>query len=173
MIGGKRLDGEGSSSRRGLLFTSATLTGAPASLGLCRRCSWNSAALTPRSCLPHAVDDRELDLIHRQKDIHQFQEVVEGISHLLERDSMKVVFVGHTSNGKSTVINSMLYDIVLPMGIGHTTYCFCSVEGTTSEPYMLKGDSPEKHEITTVKQVCVCVYVCVCACVDAWPAPLR
>lgn len=83
--------------------------------------------------------------------------MVGAISSLLERDNMKVVFVGHTSNGKSTVINSMLGDIVLPMGIGHTTHCFCSVEGTTGETYMTIGDSPEKLNITTVKQVRKCL----------------
>jgi mitofusin len=69
---------------------------------------------------------------------------------------MKVVFTGHTSNGKSTVINSMLGDIVLPMGIGHTTHCFCSVQGTDGETYMMIGDSQQKLNITTVKQVSLC-----------------
>lgn len=99
------------------------------------------------------MGNAEFDTVHRQKDIHQFRQVVSGIASLLERDNMKVVFVGHTSNGKSTVINTMLGDIVLPMGIGHTTHCFCSVEGTSAEPYMHVGDDPSKHSIITVKQV--------------------
>lgn len=34
-----------------------------------------------------------------------------------------------TSNGKSTVINAMLREKILPTGIGHTTNCFLQVEG--------------------------------------------
>jgi len=42
---------------------------------------------------------------------------------MLARDQMKVVFFGLTSNGKSTVINALLQNRVLPMSIGHTTNC--------------------------------------------------
>ena len=37
-----------------------------------------------------------------------------------------------TSNGKSTVINAMLREKILPTGIGHTTNCFLQVEGSDS-----------------------------------------
>lgn len=40
---------------------------------------------------------------------------------------MKVAFFGRTSNGKSSVINAMLRDKILPSGIGHTTNCFLQV----------------------------------------------
>eukprot|EP00123_Amoebidium_parasiticum_P013932 comp22231_c0_seq1/m.32780 comp22231_c0_seq1/g.32780 ORF comp22231_c0_seq1/g.32780 comp22231_c0_seq1/m.32780 type:complete len:739 (-) comp22231_c0_seq1:582-2798(-) len=91
--------------------------------------------------------------IKEQKAIHEFQEVVDNIVALLRRDNMKVVFVGHTSNGKSTVINSMLWQTILPVGIGHTTNCFCSVEGTEEEPYMMVGEGGQRQSITNVKQV--------------------
>lgn len=42
------------------------------------------------------------------------------------------MFFGRTSNGKSTVINAMLRDKILPSGIGHTTSCFLQVEGKCS-----------------------------------------
>ena len=42
---------------------------------------------------------------------------------------MKVVFFGRTSNGKSTAINALLGDRILPVGIGHTTSCFLQIEG--------------------------------------------
>ena len=54
---------------------------------------------------------------------------VKGIREVLARDHMKVAFFGRTSNGKSTVINAMLRDKILPSGIGHTTSCFLQVEG--------------------------------------------
>eukprot|EP00124_Ichthyophonus_hoferi_P000973 Ihof_evm5s43 gene=Ihof_evmTU5s43 len=91
--------------------------------------------------------------IKEQKAIHEFQAVVDNIIALLRRDNMKVVFVGHTSNGKSTIINSMLCQSILPMGIGHTTSCFCSVEGTEEEPYMMRGGNGRRESITHVKQV--------------------
>ena len=43
-----------------------------------------------------------------------------------------MVFFGRTSNGKSTVINAMLREKILPTGIGHTTHCFLQVEGCDS-----------------------------------------
>ncbi len=54
---------------------------------------------------------------------------VKGIREVLARDHMKVAFFGRTSNGKSTVINAMLRERILPSGIGHTTSCFLQVEG--------------------------------------------
>ena len=46
-----------------------------------------------------------------------------------------------TSNGKSTVINAMLKDRILPSGIGHTTNCFVQVEGSDSETAFLLTDA--------------------------------
>ena len=71
-----------------------------------------------------------------------------GIQEVLSRDHMKVAFFGRTSNGKSSVINALLHGRVLPVGIGHTTNCFCSVVGVEgSEGYLLTGDSQEKRSI--------------------------
>uniref|UniRef100_A0A3Q2P358 Mitofusin 1b n=1 Tax=Fundulus heteroclitus TaxID=8078 RepID=A0A3Q2P358_FUNHE len=59
-----------------------------------------------------------------------------------------------TSNGKSTVINAMLRDRVLPSGIGHTTNCFLSVEGTDEDKAYLKTEgSDEEKSIKTVNQL--------------------
>lgn len=53
-----------------------------------------------------------------------------------------------TSNGKSTVINAMLWDKVLPSGIGHTTNCFLRVEGTDGhEAFLLTEGSEEKRSV--------------------------
>ena len=75
-----------------------------------------------------------------------------------------------TSNGKSTVINAMLCDKVLPSGIGHTTNCFLRVEGTDgNDAFLLTEGSEEKKSIKVSKgddvftasalgeAVCVCV----------------
>uniref|UniRef100_A0A3Q0S0G6 Mitofusin 1b n=1 Tax=Amphilophus citrinellus TaxID=61819 RepID=A0A3Q0S0G6_AMPCI len=67
---------------------------------------------------------------------------------------MSILFVLRTSNGKSTVINAMLRDRVLPSGIGHTTNCFLSVEGTDEDKAYLKTDgSDEEKSIKTVNQL--------------------
>lgn len=72
----------------------------------------------------------------------------EGIADILKRDHMKVAFFGRTSNGKSTVINSLLRETVLPAGIGHTTNCFCSVVGVDeSEGYLIPPDSQERQNV--------------------------
>ncbi|KAG8003716.1 Mitofusin-1 [Nibea albiflora] len=64
------------------------------------------------------------------------------------------VFRCKTSNGKSTVVNAMLRDRVLPSGIGHTTNCFLSVEGTDDDKAYLKTEgSDEEKSIKTVNQL--------------------
>lgn len=60
--------------------------------------------------------------------------------------SLCVSFSFRTSNGKSTVINAMLRDRVLPSGIGHTTNCFLSVEGTDEDKAYLKTEGSEDEK---------------------------
>ncbi|XP_036369654.1 mitofusin-2 isoform X1 [Octopus sinensis] len=83
-----------------------------------------------------------------------FKQKVDGIVEVLSRDHMKVVFFGRTSNGKSTVINAMLRDKILPSGIGHTTNCFLQVEGSDSnEAVLLTADSDTPKSINDIKQL--------------------
>lgn len=79
---------------------------------------------------------------------------VKGIRDVLSRDHMKVAFFGRTSNGKSSVINAMLRDKILPSGIGHTTNCFLQVEGSDNgESYLMTEDSKEKQNVKSVGQL--------------------
>nr|XP_032514196.1 transmembrane GTPase Marf isoform X2 [Danaus plexippus plexippus]XP_032514197.1 transmembrane GTPase Marf isoform X2 [Danaus plexippus plexippus] len=79
---------------------------------------------------------------------------VQAIREVLKRDHMKVAFFGRTSNGKSTVINAMLHDKILPSGIGHTTNCFLQVEGSdTDEAFMRTEGSEEKLNVQSVSQL--------------------
>lgn len=79
---------------------------------------------------------------------------VAGIKEVLARDHMKVAFFGRTSNGKSTVINAMMGDKILPSGIGHTTNCFLQVEGVEGlEPYLTTEGSTEKQNIKGIGQL--------------------
>ncbi|XP_070700900.1 mitofusin-1 [Pempheris klunzingeri] len=76
------------------------------------------------------------------------------IREVLLRRHMKVAFFGRTSNGKSTVINAMLRDRVLPSGIGHTTNCFLRVEGTDGDDGFLTTEaSNERRSVSTVNQL--------------------
>ena len=76
------------------------------------------------------------------------------IRDVLMRDHMKVAFFGRTSNGKSTVINAMLRDKILPSGIGHTTNCFLQVEGSDNgEAYLITEGSTEKQPVQSVGQL--------------------
>lgn len=89
------------------------------------------------------VDKAESD------QFHSYVLKVAAIRQVLNRDHMKVAFFGRTSNGKSSVINAMLRDRILPSGIGHTTNCFCQVEGSDGkEAYLIKEDSDEKLNVT-------------------------
>ncbi|XP_040896247.1 mitofusin-1b [Toxotes jaculatrix] len=87
-------------------------------------------------------------------EIQAYADKLDVIKEVLARRHMKVAFFGRTSNGKSTVINAMLRDRVLPSGIGHTTNCFLSVEGTDDDKAYLKTEgSDEEKSIKTVNQL--------------------
>lgn len=89
------------------------------------------------------------------KKVRDYREKVMGITEVLTRDHMKVVFFGRTSNGKSTTINAMLRDKILPTGIGHTTNCFIQVEGSdSSDGYILTEDQPDQPQsVQSIKQL--------------------
>ncbi|CAJ1060677.1 mitofusin-1b [Xyrichtys novacula] len=87
-------------------------------------------------------------------EIQAYADKLTVIKEVLARRHMKVAFFGRTSNGKSTVVNAMLRDRVLPSGIGHTTNCFLSVEGTDEDKAYLKTEgSDEEKSIKTVNQL--------------------
>ncbi|XP_070688127.1 mitofusin-1b [Pempheris klunzingeri] len=87
-------------------------------------------------------------------EIQSYADKLAVIKEVLARRHMKVAFFGRTSNGKSTVVNAMLRDRVLPSGIGHTTNCFLSVEGTDEDKAYLKTEgSDEEKSIKTVNQL--------------------
>lgn len=82
------------------------------------------------------------------KPLKALIERTEGIVAMLKRDHMKVVFFGSSSNGKSTVINSLLGERLLPSGLGSTTSCFCSVMGVDEEEgYLLHPNSQERQNV--------------------------
>ncbi|XP_029471643.1 mitofusin-1 isoform X2 [Rhinatrema bivittatum] len=99
----------------------------------------------------------ELDNIvteDKLSEIQAYKTKLAVIGEMLSRRHMKVAFFGRTSSGKSTVINSMLWDKVLPSGIGHTTNCFLSVEGTDGDKaYLMTEGSEEEKSVKTVNQL--------------------
>uniref|UniRef100_A0A4W4DT38 Dynamin-type G domain-containing protein n=1 Tax=Electrophorus electricus TaxID=8005 RepID=A0A4W4DT38_ELEEL len=69
--------------------------------------------------------------------------------------SLACVNTHRTSNGKSSVINAMLWDKVLPSGIGHTTNCFLRVEGTDgNEAFLLTEGSEERKSVKVSGDLC-------------------
>ncbi|CAN9515963.1 unnamed protein product [Ophioblennius macclurei] len=109
------------------------------------------------SFLEDTYKNEELDPVTTEEQVQEVQGYltkVSGIGEVLARRHMKVVFFGRTSNGKSSVINAMLCDKVLPSGIGHTTNCFLRVEGTDgNEAFLLTEGSEERKSIKTVNQL--------------------
>ncbi|KAM3921299.1 mitofusin-2 isoform 1-T2 [Leptodactylus fuscus] len=107
--------------------------------------------------LEETYQNAELDPVASEEQVVEVKGYltnVKGISEVLARRHMKVAFFGRTSNGKSSVINAMLWDKVLPSGIGHTTNCFLRVEGTDgNEAYLLTDGSEEKKSVKTVMQL--------------------
>lgn len=103
----------------------------------------------------HEIEnDQEIVNSEKVKQTEEFIYKVHGIRDVLCRDHMKVAFFGRTSNGKSSVINAMLRDKILPSGIGHTTNCFLQVEGTsTDEPYLVQEGCMEHCAVESVGQL--------------------
>ena len=88
--------------------------------------------------------------MYQSEEVHGLLKRTDGIKGVLDRDHMNVAFFGRTSNGKSTVINALLHDKVLPSGIGHTTNCFCSVVGCNEEEGFLLtpgSDQPQNVKV--------------------------
>uniref|UniRef100_A0A6G1S776 Transmembrane GTPase Marf n=1 Tax=Aceria tosichella TaxID=561515 RepID=A0A6G1S776_9ACAR len=89
--------------------------------------------------------------------LRRLNKSIETIRNVLSRNHMKVAFFGHTSNGKSTVINAILHDNVLPRGYGVTTKCFLQIQGAhDDEAYVLvqkKGQPEERKPISFVSQM--------------------
>ncbi|XP_060858854.1 transmembrane GTPase Marf-like [Metopolophium dirhodum] len=73
---------------------------------------------------PYVIDGNELNLLL------DYESQVEAIYEVFTHAHMKVAVFGRTSSGKSTVVNAMLRENVLPSGIGHTTNGFLQVEGS-------------------------------------------
>uniref|UniRef100_A0A8C2CG15 Mitofusin 2 n=1 Tax=Cyprinus carpio TaxID=7962 RepID=A0A8C2CG15_CYPCA len=107
--------------------------------------------------LTETYSNEELDPVTTEEQVAEvrgYLSKVAGIGEVLSRRHMKVVFFGRTSNGKSSVINAMLWDKVLPSGIGHTTNCFLRVEGTDgNEAFLLTEGSDERKSVKTVNQL--------------------
>lgn len=109
------------------------------------------------------IENQEDDLTVEQElkdEVLASLGTINGIKDMVNRNHMKVVFFGRTSNGKSTVINAMLWDKILPSGIGHTTNCFLSIAGCNDEQhadkdvgYLLCSDSDEHLSIKSVTQL--------------------
>lgn len=63
----------------------------------------------------------------------------------------------------------MLHDRVLPSGIGHTTNCFLSVEGTDEDKAFLKTEGSEEEKSIKVQNMCMfLVRMCSGGCGKRW-----
>nr|CAG4648497.1 EOG090X01A3 [Polyphemus pediculus] len=119
------------------------------------RSEFYSPTINDSSKFLHAIP-LETDLITETErhTVEGYGEKVKGIREVLSRNHMKVAFFGRTSNGKSTVINSMLRERILPSGIGHTTNCFIQVEGSENgESYLISEESDERKNVKSVSQL--------------------
>ncbi|XP_053739594.1 mitofusin-1 isoform X1 [Synchiropus splendidus] len=97
--------------------------------------------------------DLDQALLREQRaDLQIWATKLSTIREVLVRRHMKVAFFGRTSNGKSTVINALLRERVLPTGIGHTTNCFLRIQGTDREEPYLTTETSERS-IHTVHQL--------------------
>lgn len=98
---------------------------------------------------PQLLDDEAIR-------IGKFKQSISTIRSILARNQMKVAFFGRTSNGKSTVINAILHDRVLPSGYGHTTGCFLQIQGSEEgEAYfeiIKHGKKPEKKPLQSIEE---------------------
>ena len=77
--------------------------------------------------------------------VEQMVGQVLNIREVLGRQQVKVVFIGRTSSGKSTLINALLGEKVLPTGLGHTTSCFVQVKGAAPKKTKTTKKSEKKY----------------------------
>ena len=70
---------------------------------------------------------------------------------LLLKNLIISFFFHRTSNGKSSVINAMLREKILPSGCGHITNCFLQVVGSDNgESYLVTEGSTEKQNVKVI-----------------------
>ncbi|GIY67568.1 transmembrane GTPase Marf [Caerostris darwini] len=104
--------------------------------------------------LKESCDVEEVITNEKIQEVYYIQEKIKDIQNVLKRDQMKVVFFGRPSNGKSTVVNALLQDRILPCGMGHTTNCFLQIESSeSSEAYVLTENSTEPLNVQSVSQL--------------------
>jgi len=97
---------------------------------------------------------RNLVATEKRQEIQQLKERVNRILGVISRNHMKVVFFGRTSNGKSTTMNAMLRERILPTGMGHTTNCFLQIEGTDQqEAHVLIPGSDEPKSVSSLGNI--------------------
>ncbi|KAL7668693.1 hypothetical protein ACOME3_009384 [Neoechinorhynchus agilis] len=119
---------------------------------------------TLSNALQSFICGQEISLLVKGSDVVEMLNFDENISRvtailkMLSRNSMKVCFFGRTSNGKSTVINCMLRDRILPAGLGHTTNCFLQIEGSNEAkdtgPYcIVPGHDDKPFEIDVLDSI--------------------
>ena len=100
--------------------------------------------------LPDVLELKEESL----KNAEEYSRKISAIREVLDRNHMKVVFFGRTSNGKSTAINALLGNRILPTGIGHTTSCFLRVEGgNEAESFILTEGSEERKGVESIGEL--------------------
>ena len=68
--------------------------------------------------------------LYNRNRVVDYRAQVTSIKEVIKRRQLKVAFFGRTSSGKSTVINALLGEKILPTGLGHTTDKFVHVQGT-------------------------------------------
>ncbi|XP_072013049.1 mitofusin-2-like [Amphiura filiformis] len=96
----------------------------------CCEVSENTTSL-PRE----TVHDDELKAFQMQ--LNECRQKTLAIMPILQRDKMKAVVFGCTSSGKSTLINAMLDDDVLPTSMGVCSSCLVQIEGCDGEDSFL------------------------------------
>ncbi|CAB3411162.1 unnamed protein product [Caenorhabditis bovis] len=100
------------------------------------------------------IKDKDIVKSEQLDEIEAIRESIKTIMETFQRDNMKVVFFGRTSNGKSTTINAMLHEKVLPQGMGHTTCCFLQVEGCDEdEGYLQLDDNPQRMKMSSLSKI--------------------
>ena len=82
-------------------------------------------------CLKELEENNTAVHMHEEERC-RLRSVVERVQNVLaavQGDKLKVVFLGKTGTGKSSIINALLREGVLPSGYGRVTRNVCSIEG--------------------------------------------
>ena len=114
--------------------------------------------MSVEKCLKELEENNTAVHIHEEERrcLQSLTKRVQNLLAAVHSDKLKVVFLGKTATGKSSIINALLRESVLPSGYGGVASNVCSIEGVadpTSRATVLDMISGHEEECPLVSKI--------------------